>query len=159
MYLCRPRKHSCQPFCGPEGRFYCSDSVCFLWPAPFSYLCVSVSRDFGVCWKLSAAEQVKPDCCHTPAVVSTLLTPLPVSCSLTTPLHYIYIYTPYTISCRYVDTTPIFGMPPSKPSPLMPPKAMFRIMPNCVSVSNFYVQMRDLCSILTHTYFQSDWDS
>ena len=62
---------------------------------------------FWVCWKLSAAEQVKSDCCHTPAVVSTLLTPLPVSCSLTTPLHYIYIYTPYTISCRYVDTTPI----------------------------------------------------
>ena len=44
---------------------------------------------FWVCWKLSAAEKVKPDCCHTPAVVSTLLTPLPVSCPLTTPLHYI----------------------------------------------------------------------
>ena len=42
MYLCGPGKHSCQPFCGPEGRFYCSDSVCSLWPAPFSYLCVSV---------------------------------------------------------------------------------------------------------------------
>ena len=27
--------------------------------------------------------------CHTPAVVSTLLTPLPVSCPLTTPHHYI----------------------------------------------------------------------
>ena len=38
--MCGPRKHSCQPFCGPEGRFYCSDSVCSLWPAPFSYLCV-----------------------------------------------------------------------------------------------------------------------
>ena len=25
---------------------------------------------FWVCWKLSAAEQIKPDCCHTPAVVS-----------------------------------------------------------------------------------------
>ena len=37
---------------------------------------------------MSAAEQVKPDCCHTPAVVSTLLTPLPVSCPLTTPHHY-----------------------------------------------------------------------
>ena len=44
-----------------------------------------------VCWKLSAAEQVKTDCCHTPAVVSTLLTPLPVSCPLTTPHHYINI--------------------------------------------------------------------
>ena len=46
---------------------------------------------FCVCWKLSAAEQVKRDCCHTPAVVSTLLTPLPVSCPLTTPHHYIKI--------------------------------------------------------------------
>ena len=87
MYLCGPGKHNCQPFCDPEGRFYCSDSVCSLWPAPFSYLCVSV-RILWVCWKLSAAEQVKTDCCHTPAVVSTLLTPLPVSCHLTTPLHY-----------------------------------------------------------------------
>ena len=43
---------------------------------------------FCVCWKLSAAEQVKTDCWHTPAVVSTLLTPLLVSCPLTTPLHY-----------------------------------------------------------------------
>ena len=43
---------------------------------------------FCVCWKLSAAEQVKTDCCYTPAVVSTLLTPLPVSCPLTTPHHY-----------------------------------------------------------------------
>ena len=38
-----------------------------------------------------AAEQVKRDCCHTPAVVSTLLTPLPVSCPLTTPHHYTYL--------------------------------------------------------------------
>ena len=83
MCLCGPGKHSCQPFCGPEGRFYCSDSVCSLWPAPFSYLCVSVMI-LCVCWKLSAAEQVKTDCCNTPAVVSTLLTPLPVSCPLTT---------------------------------------------------------------------------
>ena len=43
---------------------------------------------FCVCWKLPAAEKVKPDCCHTPAVVSTLLTLLPVSCPLTTPIHY-----------------------------------------------------------------------
>ena len=61
MYLCGPGKHNCQPFCGPEGRFYCSDSVCSLWPAPFSYLCVSVMI-LCVCWKLSAAEQVKTDC-------------------------------------------------------------------------------------------------
>ena len=88
MYLCGPGKHNCQPFCGPDGRFYCSDSVCSLWPAPFSYLCVSV-RILCVCWKLSAAEQVKTDCCHMPAVVFTLLTLLPVSCPLTTPHHYI----------------------------------------------------------------------
>jgi len=37
---------------------------------------------------LFAAEQIKPDCCHTPAVVSILLNPLPVSCPSTTPLHY-----------------------------------------------------------------------
>ena len=61
MYLCGPGKHNCQPFCGPEGRFYCSDSVCSLWPAPFFYLCVSVMI-LCVCWKLSAAEQVKTDC-------------------------------------------------------------------------------------------------
>ena len=41
-YLCGPRKCSCQTFCGPEGRFYCSNSVCSLWPAPFSYLCMRV---------------------------------------------------------------------------------------------------------------------
>ena len=69
MYLCGPRKHNCQPFCGPEGGFDCSDSVCSLRPAPFSYLWVRV-RILCVCWKLSAAEQIKPDCCHTPAVVS-----------------------------------------------------------------------------------------
>ena len=46
---------------------------------------------FWVCWKLSAAEKVKSDCCRMPAVVSTLLTPLPVSCPLTTPLHYNFI--------------------------------------------------------------------
>ena len=88
MYLCGPGKHNCQPFCGPEGRFYCSDSVCSLWPAPFSCLCVSMMI-LCVCWKLSAAEQVKTDCCHTPAVVSTLLTPLPVSYPVddATPLH------------------------------------------------------------------------
>ena len=43
---------------------------------------------FCVCWKLSAAEQIKPDCCRTPAVVSILLT---AACVLTfyrsTPLH------------------------------------------------------------------------
>ena len=111
MYLCGPGKHNCQPFCGPEGRFYCSDSVCSLWPVPFSYLCVSVMI-LCVCWKLSAAEQVKTDCCHTPAVVSTLLTPLPVSCPLTTPLHYTHKFSvrPYWEIIRWgnvFDDTPV----------------------------------------------------
>ena len=49
---------------------------------------------FCVCWKLSAAEKVKPDCCCTPAVVSTLLSPLPgsLSCStLNRSITYIYM--------------------------------------------------------------------
>ena len=54
LYLCGLRKHNCQPFCGPEGRFYCSNSMCSLRPAQFSYLCVCV-RILGVlkvvcCW-------------------------------------------------------------------------------------------------------------
>ena len=86
MYLCGPGKHNCQPFCGPEGRFYCSDSVCSLWPAPFSYLCVRVMILCvlkTVCGWTSKNWLPPP-----PAVVSTLLTPLPVSCPLITPHHY-----------------------------------------------------------------------
>ena len=59
MYLCGTGKHNCQPFCGPEGRFYCSDSVCSLWPAPFSYLCVSVMI-LWVCWKLCGWTSKNP---------------------------------------------------------------------------------------------------
>ena len=44
-------------------------------------------EDFG-CAENWLRLRVKPDCCRTPAVVSTLLTPLPVSCPLTTPHHY-----------------------------------------------------------------------
>ena len=33
-------------------------------------LSMRVSEDFGCAEKLSAAEQIKPDCRHTPAVVS-----------------------------------------------------------------------------------------
>ena len=51
-------------------------------------LSMRASEDFGCAEKLSAAEQIKPDCCRTPAVVSILLTPLPVSCHSTTPHHY-----------------------------------------------------------------------
>ena len=90
-------KHSCQPFCGPDGRFYCSNSVCSLWPAPFSYLCVRV-RILGVL-KI-VCSWAKPDCCHTPAVVSTLLIPLPVSCPLTTPHHYMNIISAFPVPIR-----------------------------------------------------------
>ena len=54
-------------------------------------LSMRASEDFGCAERLSAAEQIKPDCCRTPAVVSILLTPLPVSCPSTTPHHYSYI--------------------------------------------------------------------
>ena len=56
--------------------------------SPHRSLIYACEWGFWVCWKLSAAEQIKPDCCHTPAVVSTLLTQLPVTCPSTTPLHY-----------------------------------------------------------------------
>ena len=46
--------------CGPEGRFDCSDSVCSLWPALFSYLCVRVRiLGFLVPNMLSASEDIK----------------------------------------------------------------------------------------------------
>ena len=64
--------------------------VCFPC-GPRRSLIYACEWGFWVCWKFSAAEQIKPDCCHTPAVVSILLTPLPVSCPSTTPLHYSYI--------------------------------------------------------------------
>ena len=35
-------------------------------------LSMRASEDFGCAEKLSAAEQIKPDCCRTPAVVSIL---------------------------------------------------------------------------------------
>ena len=47
---------------------------------------------FWVCWKLSAAEQIKPDCCRTPAVVSIFTDS--AACVLAfyaSPLHYIII--------------------------------------------------------------------
>ena len=59
-----------------------------LWSRGLFLLCVRV-RILGVL-KIVCAEQVKPDCCRTPAVVSILLTQLPVSCPSTSPpLHYI----------------------------------------------------------------------
>ena len=59
--MCGPRKHNCQPFCGPEGRFDCNDSVCSLRPAPLSYLCVRVWI-LGVL-KFVCCCTIKPDCC------------------------------------------------------------------------------------------------
>ena len=88
--MCGPRKHNCQPFCDPEGRFDCSDSVCSLRPAPLSCLCVRV-RILGVL-KIVCCCTIKPDCRLRLLWSPFLLTPLPVSCPSTTPLHYIYIY-------------------------------------------------------------------
>ena len=61
-------------------------------------LSMRASEDFVCAEKLSAAEQIKPDCCRTPAVVSILLTPLPVSCPST--LHHHAI----TFTIRYLST-------------------------------------------------------
>ena len=76
-----------------EGRFYCSDSVCSLWPAPFSYLCVSV-RILGVlkivCGWASKTWLLPFACCG----LHFWPTPLPGSLSFyEPPHHYIYIYT------------------------------------------------------------------
>ena len=58
--MCGPRKHNCQPFCGPEGRFDCSDSVFSLRPAPLSYLCVRL-RILDVL-KIVCCCRIKPVC-------------------------------------------------------------------------------------------------
>ena len=87
LYLCGLRKHNCQPFCGPEGRFYCSNSMCSLRPAQFSYLCVCV-RILGVL-KIVCGCRIKPDC-RSPAVVSILTDSaarVTVLLRSTTPLH------------------------------------------------------------------------
>ena len=99
MYLCGPGKHSCQPFCGPEGWFYCSDSVCSLWPAPFSYLCVRVSI-LGVlkivCGWASKTWLLPYACCGLHFTDSAACV---LSFDHSTPFHiyilfmYIYIYT------------------------------------------------------------------
>ncbi len=87
--MCGPRKHNCQPFCGPEGRFDCSDSVCSLRPAPFSYLCVRV-RILCVL-KTVCCCRIKPVCRRTPAVVSIFTDSaawVTVFLRTTAPLHY-----------------------------------------------------------------------
>ena len=89
--MCGPRKHNCQPFCGPEGRFHCSDSVCSLRPAPFSYLCVRV-RILGVlrnCLLLFCRIKA---CLPSPSAVVSIFTDS-AACVLSfyhsTPLHKI----------------------------------------------------------------------
>ena len=56
-------------------------------------LFMRASEDFGCAEKLSAAEQIKPDCCRTPAVVSIFTDSAACVLSLyhTTPLHYIIV--------------------------------------------------------------------
>ena len=50
-------------------------------------------KGFWVCWKLFAAEQIKPDCCRTLAVVSIF--PDSAACVLSfyhsTPLHFFFL--------------------------------------------------------------------
>ena len=43
IVLVQAEKTQMWPFCGPEGRFDCSESVFSLRPAPPCYLCVRVS--------------------------------------------------------------------------------------------------------------------
>ena len=57
----RSRKHNCQPFCGPEGRFDSSDSVFSLWPTLLSYLCVQMRILCGL--KTVCCCTINPDCC------------------------------------------------------------------------------------------------
>ena len=79
VYLWGPRKHNRQPFCVQRGDFIVA--IACVPCGPRRSLIYACAWGFWVCWKLSAAEQIKPDCCHTPAVVSILLTPLPGSLS------------------------------------------------------------------------------
>ena len=97
MYLCGPGKHNCQPFCGPEGRFYCSDSVCSLWPAPFSYLCVSVMILCvlkTVCGWTSKTWLLPYTCCGLHFIDSAACV---LSFDHSTPLHIYKVQAFYTI--------------------------------------------------------------
>ena len=56
-------------------------------------LSMRASEDLGCAEKLSAAEQIKPDCCRTPAVVSIFTDSAACVLSFyTTPLHLFNIY-------------------------------------------------------------------
>ena len=84
--MCGPRKHNCQPFCGPEGRFDCSDSVCSSRPAPLYYLCVRV-RILGV-MKIICCCTIKPDC-RVRLLWSPFFDRLRCLCPVLLPLHSI----------------------------------------------------------------------
>ena len=71
MYLCGPRKHNCQPFCAPEGRFDCSDSVSAFLAARAVLWSMLASEDFECaenCLLLYSKTWLLPP----PAVVSFL---------------------------------------------------------------------------------------
>jgi len=86
LYLCGPRKHNCQPFCGPEAWSDCRDSVmyqlCTLRPAPLSCLCLQV-RILGVLDK----TWLQP-----PPAVVLLFDRLRRLCPVLWPLHSITIW-------------------------------------------------------------------
>ena len=83
------------------------------------------SEDFGCAEKLSAAEQIKPDCCRTPAVVSIF--PDSAACVLSfyaPPLHYNLAPRPGSHSRlsdhgpdRSTDNPHDDGQPPTPPTP------------------------------------------
>ena len=63
--MCGPGKHNCQPFCGPEGRFYCSDSVC----SPAVLLSMRASEDLGCAEKVVCCCRIKACLPSPPAVI------------------------------------------------------------------------------------------
>ena len=110
--MCRPRKHNRQPFCGPEGRFHCSDSVCSLLPALFSYLCMRV-RILGVlkivcCWANNTGL-LPYACCglHFPDSAACVL-----SFYHSTPLH---MFEAMNISLHNLQWFSIIHNPPPHP--------------------------------------------
>ena len=123
LYLCGPRKHNCQPFCGPEGLFHCSDSVSSLRPAPFSVIYAG-AWGFCVCWEIVCCCRIKPDCCRTPAVVSIFTDS--AACVLS-----FYHSTPLHIIMQNQKTTTDHAF--HAPSPLLPSKIILSVSV-CVTV-------------------------
>ena len=81
-----------------------------MFPAACAVLLSMRAReDFGCAEKLSAAEQIKPDCCRTPAVVSIFTDS--AACVLSyhsTPLHGDYLKG--DISKNIIDKLMKFGL-------------------------------------------------